>query len=100
MIQIDRLIPESHYLQASILLEQHRYHDALAALRRALFLNPEFIMANFTLGATLKKTGRSSEAGISFENCRNLLRKMPDDSIVPESDGIPAGRLIEMIELL
>ncbi len=100
LIEADRLIADSHYLQAIILLELHREQDAAHALRRTTYLDPEFVMAYFTYGATLKKLGRHNDAFMAFNNCKRLLKHMHCDTEVPQSDGIPAGRLLEMIEMI
>lgn len=100
LIAADRLIADSHYLQATILLELHREQDAAEALRRTTYLDQDFVMAYFTYGATLKKLGRHKEAHMAFKNCKWLLSKLPRDTEVPFSDGIPAGRLAEMIEMI
>ncbi|MBI3912319.1 MAG: chemotaxis protein CheR, partial [Armatimonadetes bacterium] len=49
----DRLDPEIHLLQAAICLEQGEVATARQALRRAIYLAPDFAPAYFLLGAVL-----------------------------------------------
>ncbi|MFC1467640.1 CheR family methyltransferase [Verrucomicrobiota bacterium] len=53
-ISADKLNPTSHYLLATILEENHHLKEARQALKRALYLDPNFIMAHFSLGHITK----------------------------------------------
>ena len=93
----DRLVAAHHYLRGVILQEQAALDEAAASLRRALYLDPDFVIAHFTLGHLLMRLGRSRDAARCFANARSLLRDRAPDSVLPESDGITAGRLLEIL---
>ncbi len=93
----DKMDPEHHYLRATILEEQGRAEDAAEALRRALYLEPDFVIAYFALGNLSRRQGRLREAGKYFQNALTLLGRQAKDEIVPGSDGLTAGRMIEII---
>ena len=70
----------------------------MQSLKRALYLDPDFVLAHYALGNLCQSQGRHVEARRHFDNARASLRTHPPDEILPESDGLTAGRLAEMIE--
>jgi len=99
-IAADKLDPGLHYLGATILQEQNRESEAIAALKRALYLDPNFALVHFALGNLLRRAGNAPAARKSFENALALLNACPPEDSVPESDGLTAGRFKEIIHLL
>lgn len=96
-IAADKLDPSNHYLLATILRELGQSDAATQALMRALYLNPDFVLAHFTLGSLCLSQSRHREAQRHFDNALSLLRAQPHAELVPESDGLTAGRLTEII---
>jgi chemotaxis protein methyltransferase CheR len=96
-IGADKLNSAAHFLMAAILLEQARREEARAALRRVLYLEPEFIMAHFFLGNLATQIDQARQAEVSFQAALRLLNNLDPASVLPESQGITAGRLKEMI---
>ncbi len=97
-ISANKLNPATHYLLGLILQEQEAPREAIAALKRALFLDHQFVIAHFVLGNLLLQQTNHREAGRCFENALQLLRRYRPGEILPESDGITAGRLSAIIE--
>jgi chemotaxis protein methyltransferase CheR len=97
IVAAEKLNPRAHYLRALILLEQGASQDAAKALHRALYLDHEFVLAHFTLGNLARNAGRAREADKHFENALRRLRACRPEDILPESDGLTAGRLAEII---
>jgi chemotaxis protein methyltransferase CheR len=95
-IAADKMDCAAHYLHAMILEEKGEREAARGALNRALYLQPEFALAHFALGNLARAEGRG-EANRHFENALRLLRACPADQPLPESDGLGAGRLMEII---
>jgi chemotaxis protein methyltransferase CheR len=93
LIAGDKLNAAAHYLRAGILQELGDAPEAAAALKRVLFLEPEFVLAHFALGNLARSQGRVAESVRHFENALALVRRHPPDRLLPESDGITAGRL-------
>jgi len=93
----DKLDPASHYLLATIQQEQGQGDAAAQSLKRALYLDPEFVLAHFALGNLCLAQDRHREAQRHFGNTLALLRVQPHAEILPESDGLTAGRLIEIV---
>ena len=96
-IAADRLDPASYYLLATIQQEQGQGDAAVQSLKRALYLDPEFVLAHFGLGNLCLSQGRHRDAQRHFGNALALLQDRPHAEILPESDGLTAGRLLEII---
>jgi len=90
----DKLDPACHYLRAAILQEQGEVEGAAVSLRRALYLDPKFVLAHFALGNLLRRQGKFGLAQKHFENAGALLRASPPDQALPQSDGMSAAWLM------
>jgi len=96
-IASDKLDPASHYLLATIQQEQGHGGAAVQALKRALYLDPEFVLAHSALDNSCLSRGRHREQERHFGNTLALLQARPHGEILPESEGLTAGRLIEIV---
>lgn len=96
-VAADRLNPAWHYLKAAILQEQDALTDAVLALRTALYLDRDFIMAHFALGNLALQQGDLRAAGRHFDNALALLAGQQQDEALPEGEGLTAGRLQEIV---
>lgn len=97
-IVADKLNPCCHYLLGTILQERGQVQKAVASLKRSLYLNPDFVLAHFALGNLTKQQGKLKESEKHFENALNLLHNYRNEEILPESEGVTAGRLKEIIK--
>ena len=70
-----------------------REAEAERALRGALFLNRDFLMAHFHLGLLLSDLGRAEPARRALENALHLTHALAPTAPVPEGDGLSAGEL-------
>ena len=96
-IVADKLDAVAYYLNAMVLQELGDREQARRSLQRAIYLKPDFALAHFALGNLEERGGRTNR---HFGNALELLRRMPATEIVPESDGLTAGRLSEIITAL
>jgi chemotaxis protein methyltransferase CheR len=96
-IAADKLDVAGHYLRAVVLLEDGRQDEARGSLQRALYLEPAFVLAHFTLGSLARSRDRHDEADRHFANTLDLLGRLQPPDVLPESDGLTAGRLTEII---
>jgi chemotaxis protein methyltransferase CheR len=96
-IAADNLDPEMHYLRAIILQELNEHGEAIAALKRALYLDPKFVPAHFAIGNLMLRRGNARAAKKSFENVLALLSACRAEDILPEFEGLTAGRCREII---
>ena len=96
-IACNKLDPDMHYLCAIILQEQNREGEAIASLKRALYLNPNFAPAHFAIGNLMLRRGSGRAAKKCFENVLALLHACRAEDILPEFEGLTAGRCREII---
>jgi chemotaxis protein methyltransferase CheR len=99
-IAADKIDPAARYLHAMILQEVGELEAARRSLHRAVYLRPDFALAHFALGNLNRAEMRSTEANRHYANVLHLLRGCPPDELLPESDGMTAGRLAEIIATL
>jgi chemotaxis protein methyltransferase CheR len=96
-IVAEKLDPARHYLLATIRQERGEAEAAAGALKRALYLDPDFALAHFALGNLRLAQGGRQEAKRHFANALASLRGRPRDELLAESEGLTAGRLAEII---
>lgn len=96
-IAADKMAARAYYLRATILQEQGFLSDAIFAFKQTVYLEPQFVLGHFCLGNLALNQGRQRESEKHFENVLLLLARYQPEDIVPESDGISARRLGEMI---
>jgi chemotaxis protein methyltransferase CheR len=96
-IAIDRLRAPNYYLLAVIMQEEGHMEEATAALNRALYVDHDYVPAYFALGNLNLQAGRKWEAQRNFANALRLLEKRDPHDVLPEADGMTAGRLAEII---
>jgi chemotaxis protein methyltransferase CheR len=99
-IAADKIDPAARYLNAMILQEMGEREAARRSLHRAVYLRPDFALAHFALGNLARAEMRSTEASRHYANALHQLRSCPPDELLPESDGMTAGRLVEIIATL
>ena len=96
-IAADKLNPAPQYLLATIRQELGQSDAAMRSLMRALYLDPDFVLAHFALGNLCLSQGLRRKAERHFDNALMLLHTHPHDAPLPESEGLTAGRLTEII---
>ena len=96
-VSADKCDPTLHYLLAIILEEQKKGEAAKVSLKKALYLDHNFVLAHFALANLSLRGGKIAEARKHFGNTSEILAKYKPDVILPESAGITVGRLSEMI---
>lgn len=96
-IDIDKVNPGLRYLHAMILEEQGQINAAATALRHALYLEPDFILAHFSLASLCRRQNKATSATRHYAIALDLLHACPAAQDLPESDGMSAARLIDII---
>jgi chemotaxis protein methyltransferase CheR len=99
-IASDRIDAAAHYMHAMILQEMGEHEEARNSLQRTVYLQPDFALAHFALGNLARAETRTAQANKHFSNALRLLRGCPPNALLPESDGMTAGRLVEIIATL
>jgi chemotaxis protein methyltransferase CheR len=93
----DKLDASGHYLRAIVLQELGDRKQSRHSLQRATYLRPDLALAHFAMGNLARVDGRNDEADKHFANTLHLLKDCQPGDVLPESDGLTAGRLIEII---
>jgi len=96
-VNADKLDASSHYLRAVILQELGDVEQSRRSLQTATYLDPRFVLAHFALGNLARSLGNFPDAKRHFANASHLLRDHKADDVLPESDGLTANRLTEII---
>jgi chemotaxis protein methyltransferase CheR len=99
-IASDKMDSAAHYVHAMILQEMGERQAARDSLHRAVYLKPDFALAHFALGNLARAEVQTAHANRHFANALHVLRGWPPDAELPESDGMSAGRLMEIITTL
>ena len=98
-IAADKMAARAYYLRATILQEQGSLPEALLAFNQTVYAEPEFMLGHFALGSLALKQRKLKESEKHFANVLLLLARYEPEDVVPESEGLSAGRLREMIVL-
>ena len=91
---------EHLYLYAHILLEKNDFGEALKNLKRALYLNPHHVMCHFLSGNIYTRLDNKPAGMKHYQNVRDLLSSYQADDLVPDSEGLTAGRLETIVKSL
>jgi chemotaxis protein methyltransferase CheR len=93
----DRMNPAHWYLRATILQERGDLDEAVTALKRVLYLDPDFVLAHFVLGNMTMQQGRKPQALRHFNIALSQLSKYKRDDILAGSDDLTANQLETII---
>lgn len=97
-IAVDRTDAALHYLHALISEERGQLEGAKAALRRAVYLDPGFVLARFALGRLCERQGDARGAGRHFAQALRLLGPEASATVLRGADGLSARRLGEVLQ--
>src|SRR5665213_2110178 len=99
-IDVDSTNPAAYYLCAMICHELGRLEESTAMLGKVLYLDQDFILAHYALGGLYKHFGRQRKSKRHLEVVLGLLWARSRDEIVPESDEVTCGRLLESVQVM
>lgn len=97
-IKKDKLHPQPYYILSLIYQQDDLSDMALQALKTAIYLDREFILAHYHLAQLYRQRGKKRQAYKSLQNVQRLLEGRPPDEPIPEGDGLLAGRLLELVK--
>jgi chemotaxis protein methyltransferase CheR len=92
-IDLNKLDDEIYYLLAIVQQELKYVQESIANLKKVVFLNPENVLAHFTLGNIYQKQGDIKAVIRSYNNVIKILAKYDSHKQVDNSDGITASEL-------
>lgn len=97
-IDLDPMDAQLYYLRASILQSQLQPKGVLESLRKSLYLDPGFVLSHYALGNYYMREGQKVKAVRNYKNALSLALKMDKESLLPEGEGLTAGRLAGIVE--
>jgi len=99
-IASEKLNPDLYFLLSTIYQAGNDPEGAIRALKQALYLDPDFVMGHFQMGFLFKQKGRLEESRKRFSNALKLLKAKDPGEILPHSEGMTAGRMLETVKSL
>jgi chemotaxis protein methyltransferase CheR len=99
-IVTERTNPSAYFLFATICNELGQLEEAIAAQNKALYLDQDFILAHHALSGLYKRLGKQKQARRHLSVALDLLSARSKGEIVPESDGMTCGRLVEAVRAM
>jgi chemotaxis protein methyltransferase CheR len=91
---------EAYYLQGLALTNLGRDADALVALRKAVYLDPQHSFAHFLLAGALERSGEHRAAARSYRAAAAMLGRRPLDSVAVELGGRSVAELAALCATL
>lgn len=91
----DPLSTEVHYLAALVHWHRRALDDALACLRKAIYLNPGCAVAHHLRGVLLVQKGQLDPARRAFRWAYQLAKRLPGDAAVEFGEGETAAGLAQ-----
>ncbi len=96
-IESEKLVSVFYFVRASIHQEMDRSCEAIDSLKRAIYIDPDYVMGHFTLGNLFNQQGNTRNAKRHFKNVLDLLDKCTNDDSPPESEGLSVKYIREII---
>jgi chemotaxis protein methyltransferase CheR len=91
--QHDVLQPQIHYLRGLIFMQMGHRGDAQAALRQAVYCDPTFALAHYSLGDLYAMTGESTEAQRYWQRAQKALKGLHPETLLPYADDLTVEML-------
>ena len=99
LLEREKLDPMTHFYYALILEQMGRRRETQESLRRAIYLDRNFIVAHYYLGLIQQRLAEPKEALRCFRNALNLLSGMPADRPIPAANEFSAAELKQLIQM-
>jgi len=100
MIAAETLNPRPYLLKAAVLDEQGLFAQSLQSLHQSLYANPDYLPAHLAIAGIYAKTGKADMARHHYEIAIHVLDTISEDKILEETEGIPAQKMKDMIQML
>jgi len=97
-LTLDPLNLWAHYFMALLWIEEAKLDEALAALKKTVYIDPNFALGHFYLGRIHKAQGKPEQARKSFGVAKHLLAASPASEHLSGADGISGGQLLVLVE--
>ncbi len=92
VLENDPINAAAYYLLGVIQAEQNQLEPAVKQIQKALFLNPDMVLAHFVLGNLFFQLNKTDKARLHFRNATKLLQQFNENTTFDLSD-MSAGEL-------
>ena len=99
LLKTHKLNPTCHLYHALIIEQLDQHSSCEQSLRRAIYLDRNFVLAHYYLGLTLQRLGRQGEAARSSRNARQLLATLDRDRVIEDADGLTVAELDDIARM-
>lgn len=96
-IATDKLNASLRFLRASIMQQLDDTEAVVRAFNDVLYLEPRHVLTHYALAGHYRRIGRSREANRYIRNVKALLSEFPENEVLPGSDGLTAGWLLDVL---
>lgn len=100
LLQQEQLDPRGHFLRGVLLYLMALNPQAEEALRKAIYLNRNFILAHYHLGLVYQSLKQTDKSQHYFRNTRSLLSTVPSEESLFEGNGMTAATLISALNII
>lgn len=96
-LEHDPRLSRAHFLEGLVRLELGDASGARSALRRCLFLDPDFALAHLAMATTHARLGSWDRSMRSLRTVTELLAGHADGEEVMDGDGLSVGDVLELV---
>ncbi|HEU4326017.1 MAG TPA: CheR family methyltransferase [Roseiflexaceae bacterium] len=96
-LAVSPLAVEVHYTLAQVYEHQNLLDEALAAYRRTVFLNRNFVLGTLGMANVWQRMGRRSEAHRSYQKVLRQLSGSPPSELVQGSEDVTVGEITALV---
>lgn len=86
-----------HYLRALVELASLNFDQSMQLLRRAIYCDPDFALAHYTLGDMYHRQGAHREAARHWQFALSAIEKSAPHEILPYSDDLTVEMFVELL---
>ncbi len=97
VINKDKINANAYYILGTIYYEDNRVEDAISALQKAVFLEPNNALCHYLLGNIYLTMGVNKESERSFRTVNRILSEMSNDDFLDTYDNITVQQLRETV---
>lgn len=99
LLEREKLNPIAHFYYALILEQMGRRRDTQEALRRAIYLDRNFVIAHYYLGLIQQRLHQPKDAFRCFRNALGLLSGLRPEQLVPAADEFTVSELRQLTQM-
>jgi chemotaxis protein methyltransferase CheR len=92
-IDLDQLQQDPYYTLALVLQHQEHLEQALAAMKKVVYLDSQSVRGHYGLANLYYSLGHLPKALKSLDNAQRLIADQPEHSLLPGTGGLTVGHL-------